>query len=151
MSREVSSSTSRSYGVLRVTRVWGESRATVYRHRRCDAPCRRRRPGPVGPMPDAALALVGQLADPAGAVATGARPVFDPTLLARDATVIGFPQGGDYDTDRTVIRGWSPPPDPAIPSATAGRAAASPAAAAVWNWEMTTEVSCSMVSTLAAE
>ena len=36
MSREVSPSTSRPYGILRVTRVWGMSRATVYRHRRPD-------------------------------------------------------------------------------------------------------------------
>jgi putative transposase len=55
MSLVVSSSTSRSYGVLRVTRVWGTSRATVYRHRRCNEPGPRRRPGPLGPMPDAAL------------------------------------------------------------------------------------------------
>ena len=38
-----------------MTRVWGTSRATVYRHRRCDAPRPRRRPGPVGPLPDEAL------------------------------------------------------------------------------------------------
>lgn len=55
MSHEVSPSTSRPYGVLRVTRVWGEPRATVYRHRRCGEPGPRRRPGPFGPMPDAAL------------------------------------------------------------------------------------------------
>jgi putative transposase len=34
MSRAVSPSTGRLYGVLRVTRLWGVSRATVYRHRR---------------------------------------------------------------------------------------------------------------------
>ena len=55
MSRHVSPSTNRSYGVLQVTRVWGTSRATVYRHRRCDVPRPRRRPGPVGPLPDEAL------------------------------------------------------------------------------------------------
>jgi putative transposase len=56
MSRQVSPSVNRSYGVQRVTRVWGTSRATLYRHRRqCDEPRPRRRPGPVGPMPDAAL------------------------------------------------------------------------------------------------
>jgi putative transposase len=55
MSRAVSSSTSRPYGILRVTRLWGRSRATLYRHRRCDATRPRRRPGPVGPMSDAAL------------------------------------------------------------------------------------------------
>ena len=55
MSRQVSPSTNRPYGVLRVTRVWGTSRATLYRHRRCDEPRPRRRPGPLGPMPDEAL------------------------------------------------------------------------------------------------
>jgi transposase InsO family protein len=57
MSLVVSSSTNRPYGVLQVTRVWGLSRATVYRHRcPCDEPGPRRRPGPLGPMPDEALA-----------------------------------------------------------------------------------------------
>jgi putative transposase len=55
MSRHVSPSTNRSYGVLQVTRVWGTSRATLYRQRRCDEPRPRRRPGPVGPLPDEAL------------------------------------------------------------------------------------------------
>ena len=56
MSRQVSPSANRSYGVQRVTRVWGTSRATLYRHRhQGDEPRPRRRPGPVGPMPDAAL------------------------------------------------------------------------------------------------
>jgi len=55
MSRAVSPSSNRSYSVLQVTRVWGTSRATMYRHRQCDATRSRRRPGPVGPMSDAAL------------------------------------------------------------------------------------------------
>jgi putative transposase len=55
MSRQVSPSTHRSYGVLRVTRIWGAARATVYRHRRSDEPGSRRRPGPRGPLPDQAL------------------------------------------------------------------------------------------------
>ena len=55
MSLLVSPSTKQSYGVLRVTRVWGTSRATVYRHRRCGQPSLRRRPGPLGPLPDEAL------------------------------------------------------------------------------------------------
>jgi putative transposase len=57
MSREVSPSANRPYGVLRVTRVWGTSRATLYRHRRGDAPPPRRRPGPLGPLPDVALVV----------------------------------------------------------------------------------------------
>ena len=55
MSRQVSPSANRPYGVLRVTRAWGSSRATVYRHRRRDPPRPRRRRGPLGPMPDEAL------------------------------------------------------------------------------------------------
>jgi hypothetical protein len=55
MSRQVSPSTNRSYGVQRVTRVWGKSRATLYRHRRGAVAGTGRRPGPCGAMPDAAL------------------------------------------------------------------------------------------------
>jgi putative transposase len=55
MSRQVSPSTKRSYGVQRVTRVWGTSRATLYRHRRGADGGTGRRPGPRGAMPDAAL------------------------------------------------------------------------------------------------
>ena len=51
MSRTVSPSANRAYGVQRVTRVWGALRATVYRHR-CGGLRPRSRPGPVGPMPD---------------------------------------------------------------------------------------------------
>jgi len=58
MSGMVSPSTHRPYGLLRVTRVWGTSRAAVYRHRRPDVSRPRHRPGPVGPMPDEALAEV---------------------------------------------------------------------------------------------
>jgi putative transposase len=55
MSRAVSPSARRPYGILRVTRVWRTARAAVYRHRRRDAPRPVRRPGPIGPMPDDAL------------------------------------------------------------------------------------------------
>jgi len=58
MSRMLSPSVSRIYGLERVCRTWRVSRATVYRHRRVangpEAP--RRRPGPRGPMSDATLA-----------------------------------------------------------------------------------------------
>ena len=50
MSQMVSPSTNRRYGILRVTRLWRASRATLYRQRRSQAPRPRRRPGPVGPM-----------------------------------------------------------------------------------------------------
>ena len=33
MSRQVSPSTEQVYGLQRVTRIWGMSRATIYRHR----------------------------------------------------------------------------------------------------------------------
>jgi putative transposase len=50
MSRVVSPSTNRPYGVAMVSRLWRIARATVYRHRSPVA--EPRRPGPVGPMPD---------------------------------------------------------------------------------------------------
>jgi putative transposase len=61
VSRQVSPATERAYGLERVTRIWGVSRATVYRHRR-PAAVTRRRPGPLGPMADEALvAAIRQL------------------------------------------------------------------------------------------
>jgi putative transposase len=56
MSRQVSPSTDRGYGLQRVTRVWRVARATIYRHRhRADA-VQRRKPGPQGAMSDEGLA-----------------------------------------------------------------------------------------------
>ncbi len=55
MSRRVSPSTGKMYGIERVTRLWGVSRATVYRHRR-PGDGEHRRPGPRGAMTDDALA-----------------------------------------------------------------------------------------------
>jgi putative transposase len=52
MSRTVPPAAGRPYGLAR---VWGVARATVYRRRRAAPELRRRRPGPVGPMPDAEL------------------------------------------------------------------------------------------------
>ena len=43
------------YGLARVCRVWRVARATVYRRRLPPPTQPTRRPGPVGPMPDAAL------------------------------------------------------------------------------------------------
>jgi len=56
MSRTLLPTSGRPYGLARVCRAWRVARATAYRHRappRAEPP---RRPGPVGPMPDAALA-----------------------------------------------------------------------------------------------
>ena len=53
MSRMLSPSNGKPYGLARVCRVWRSARANVYRHRH-PAPARQR-PGPAGPMPDAAL------------------------------------------------------------------------------------------------
>ena len=55
MSRTASPSSGTRYGLARVCRVWRTSRASVYRHRSSPRPEPRRRPGPVGPMPDLAL------------------------------------------------------------------------------------------------
>jgi putative transposase len=64
MSRAISPGGGKPYGLARVCRAWRAARSTVYRHR---APARAmppRRPGPAGPMPDAALleAIRGVLA-----------------------------------------------------------------------------------------
>ena len=58
MSRTHSPSATRPYGLAQVCRIWRCGRSTVYRHRQAEArpsPLRRR-PGPQGPMSDAALA-----------------------------------------------------------------------------------------------
>ena len=55
MSRTVSPISGRSYGLAAVCRAWRLARSGVYR-RRAPAPSTPpRRPGPVGPMPDADL------------------------------------------------------------------------------------------------
>ena len=57
MSQTVSPSTSRCYGLARVSRAWSVSRAGVYRFlKRAPSPAIARRPGPTGPCPDADLA-----------------------------------------------------------------------------------------------
>ncbi len=55
MSRQVSPSTDRVYGLQQVARIWGVSRATVYRHRHRSEAIERRRPGPLGAMTDEEL------------------------------------------------------------------------------------------------
>ena len=55
MSRTISPSSRKPYGLALVCRVWAASRATVYRHRVPPWAGSPRRPGPVGSMPDAAL------------------------------------------------------------------------------------------------
>jgi putative transposase len=62
MSRQASPSTGHVYGLERVTRVWGVSRATIYRHRHHSGGAVRKRPGPLGAMADEGLvAAIRQL------------------------------------------------------------------------------------------
>ena len=56
MSRQVSPSTDRGYGLQRVTRVWRVARATIYRHRHRAEAVQRRKPGPQGARSDEDLA-----------------------------------------------------------------------------------------------
>lgn len=55
MRAATSPSGGKPYGMARVCRVWGAARATVYRHRVPPGHEPRRRPGPIGPMPDEGL------------------------------------------------------------------------------------------------
>jgi len=55
MSRTVSPSSGKPYGLALVCGAWRAPRATVYRHRVPPRTEPLRRPGPVGPMPDAEL------------------------------------------------------------------------------------------------
>ena len=55
MSRTTSPSVGRRYGLALVRRVWRLARSTVYRHREPPRAAAPRRPGPLGPMPDAEL------------------------------------------------------------------------------------------------
>jgi putative transposase len=62
MSRRVSPSTDKVYGLQRVARLWGVPRATIYRHRRPAKVVKRERPGPRGAMADEDLvAAIRQL------------------------------------------------------------------------------------------
>ena len=62
MSRQVSPSTDKVYGLQRVTRCWGVARATIYRHRHPTRAVERKRPGPLGAMSDDdLLAAIRQL------------------------------------------------------------------------------------------
>src|SRR3954466_11306859 len=64
MSRAVSAASGRRHGLARVCRIWGVARASVYRLSAAPAAAPSQRPGPVGPMPEAALleAIRGVLA-----------------------------------------------------------------------------------------
>ena len=57
MSRQVSPSMHKVYGLQRVTRVWSVARATIYRHRCPTEVVERKRPGPLGAMSDDGLVV----------------------------------------------------------------------------------------------
>ena len=67
MSRAVSPSVDRVYGLVRVARCWNVSRATVYRHQQAPAGPKHR-PGPVGPGDDAALLQPPKMPSPRAAL-----------------------------------------------------------------------------------
>ena len=50
MSRQISPSTNRAYGLQRVARIWRVPRATIYRHRHRSEAVERKKPGPLGAM-----------------------------------------------------------------------------------------------------
>src|SRR3954469_15282222 len=55
MSCQVSPSVGKIYGLQRVTRIWGVSRATIYRHRHQPEALERGQPGQIGAMADEEL------------------------------------------------------------------------------------------------
>jgi HTH-like domain len=61
MSRQVSPSTNRAYGLQRVACIWRIPRATVYRHRHRSEAVQRKKPGPLGAMSDEDLVAAMRL------------------------------------------------------------------------------------------
>ena len=84
MSQTVSPSTSRSYGLARVSRAWSVSHAGVFL-KRTTSPAITRRRGPTGPCPDADLAIIS--------AGKSNRPTFMAKAIAnygRDCALPGF-------------------------------------------------------------
>ena len=86
MSQTVSPSTSRCYGLARVSRAWSVSRAGVYRFlKRTTSPAIARRHGPIGPCP--------MLIWPIISAGKSKRPTFTAKAIAnygRDCALQGF-------------------------------------------------------------
>jgi hypothetical protein len=79
MSRQVSPSTNRAYGLQRVARIWRVPRATIYRHRHRSEAVEPKKPGPLGAMSDQDLvAAIRQLLQDSSSHGEGYR-----TLWAR--------------------------------------------------------------------
>ena len=96
MSRQVSPSTGRVYGLQRVARLRGLARATVYRHRL--GPIARKKPGPLGAMSDEDLELVSRELGVSAAELSGWRDRF---LAGGEASLKSRPADArDAEIDR---------------------------------------------------
>src|SRR3954471_1192060 len=87
MSRQISPSTDQVYGLERVSRLWGVSRATIYRHRHRSEQAVRRRPGPQGVVADEGLvAAIQELLGNSPFHGEGYRKLWARLRLARSRT-----------------------------------------------------------------
>jgi hypothetical protein len=78
MSRQVSPSTNRAYGLQRVARIWRVPRSTIYRQRYRSEAVERKKPGPLGAMSDEDLvAAIRQLLQDSSSRGEGYRTLWE--------------------------------------------------------------------------